>query len=72
MRSNGTARVVGVASFPNAPLVTVPAAIYIIFQHLLASIVKSRLAARFGDIDNLQAAATGSGGPAASHGYSAR
>src|SRR5262245_13686689 len=55
MRSNGTALVVGLASFPNAPLVTVPAAIYIIFQHLLASIVKSRLAARFGDIDSLQA-----------------
>jgi predicted Na+-dependent transporter len=49
MRSNGTALVVGLASFPHAPLVTVPAAIYIIFQHLLASIVKSRLAARFGD-----------------------
>ena len=32
-------------------LVTVPAAIYIIFQHLLASIVKSRLVARFGDGD---------------------
>jgi bile acid:Na+ symporter, BASS family len=62
MRSNGTALVVGLASFPNAPLVTVPAAIYIIFQHLLASIVKSRLAARFGDIDGLQTAATGSSG----------
>ncbi len=49
MRSNGTALVVGLASFPNAPLVTVPAAIYIIFQHLLASVVKSRLVARFGD-----------------------
>jgi BASS family bile acid:Na+ symporter len=49
MRSNGTALVVGLASFPNTPLVTVPAAIYIIFQHLLASIVKSRLVARFGD-----------------------
>jgi bile acid:Na+ symporter, BASS family len=49
MRSNGTALVVGLASFPSAPLVTVPAAIYIIFQHLLASIVKSRLTARFGD-----------------------
>jgi BASS family bile acid:Na+ symporter len=49
MRSNGTALVVGLASFPNSPLVTVPAAIYIIFQHLLASIVKSRLSARFGD-----------------------
>jgi hypothetical protein len=69
MRSNGTARVVGVASFPNAPLVTVPAAIYIIFQHLLASIMKSRLAARFGDIDSLQAAATGSSGSAASRGH---
>ena len=54
MRSNGTALVVGLASFPNAPLVTVPAAIYIIFQHLLASIVKSRLTRRFGDIDSLQ------------------
>src|SRR5262249_6741780 len=66
MRSNGTALVVGLASFPHAPLVTVPAAIYIIFQHLLASIVKSRLVARFGDIDRLQAAAAGSGGPPAS------
>jgi predicted Na+-dependent transporter len=65
MRSNGTALVVGLASFPNAPLVTVPAAIYIIFQHLLASIVKSRLAARHGDIESLQAAATGSSAPAA-------
>src|SRR5262249_24105975 len=63
MRSNGTALVVGLASFPNAPLGTVPAAIYIIFQHLLASIVKSRLAARFGDIDSLQP--IGSSGPAA-------
>jgi BASS family bile acid:Na+ symporter len=60
MRSNGTALVVGLASFPNTPLVTVPAAIYIILQHLLASIVKSRLAARFGDIDSLQAAAAAS------------
>jgi predicted Na+-dependent transporter len=42
MRSNGTALVVGLASFPSTPLVTVPAAIYIIFQHLLASVVKSR------------------------------
>jgi predicted Na+-dependent transporter len=42
MRSNGTALVVGLASFPTAPLVTVPAAIYIIFQHLVASVVKSR------------------------------
>jgi BASS family bile acid:Na+ symporter len=49
MRSNGTALVVGLASFPHSPLVTVPAAIYIIFQHLIAGIVKSRLAARFGD-----------------------
>jgi len=65
MRSNGTALVVGLASFPNTPLVTVPAAIYIIFQHLLASIVKSRLAARFGDIDRSQAA-TASSGPTAS------
>jgi BASS family bile acid:Na+ symporter len=63
MRSNGTALVVGLASFPHTLLVTVPAAIYIIFQHLLASIVKSRLAARFGDIGSLQAA-TGSSGPA--------
>jgi len=46
MRSNGTALVVGLASFPAAPLVTVPAAIYIIFQHLLASIVKARFSAR--------------------------
>jgi len=66
MRSNGTALVVGLASFPHSPLVTVPAAIYIIFQHLLASIVKSRLTARFGDTDSLRAAATGSSGPAAS------
>jgi predicted Na+-dependent transporter len=49
MRSNGTALVVGLASFPSTPLVTVPAAIYIIFQHLLASVVKSRLIARFGE-----------------------
>ncbi len=49
MRSNGTALVVGLASFPSSPLVTVPAAIYIIFQHLLASVVKTRLFARFGD-----------------------
>jgi bile acid:Na+ symporter, BASS family len=49
MRSNGTALVVGLASFPGSPLVTVPAAIYIIFQHLLASIVKSRLLHRYGD-----------------------
>lgn len=47
MRSNGTALVVGLASFPSAPLVTVPAAIYIIFQHLVAGVVKSRLVARF-------------------------
>src|SRR5262249_10991398 len=45
MRSNGTALVVGLASFPSEPLVTVPAAIYIIFQHLLASVVRSRLLA---------------------------
>ena len=56
MRSNGTALVVGLASFPHAPLVTVPAAIYIIFQHLLASVVKSRLSARFGDGDAAPAA----------------
>jgi BASS family bile acid:Na+ symporter len=43
MRSNGTALVIGLASFPNSPLVTVPAAIYIIFQHLVASVVRSRL-----------------------------
>jgi predicted Na+-dependent transporter len=49
MRSNGTALVVGLASFPNLPLVTVPPAIYIILQHLLAGMVKSRLLARFGD-----------------------
>jgi BASS family bile acid:Na+ symporter len=49
MRSNGTALVVGLASFPHAPLVTVPAAIYIIFQHLVASVVKSRLVQRYGD-----------------------
>ncbi len=49
MRSNGTALVVGLASFPASPLVTVPAAIYIICQHLLAGVVKSRLLARFGD-----------------------
>ena len=55
MRSNGTALVVGLASFPHTPLVTVPAAIYIIFQHLLAGIVKSRLVARFGDGDEASA-----------------
>jgi predicted Na+-dependent transporter len=49
MRSNGTALVVGLASFPHAPLVTVPAAIYIIVQHLIAGVVKSRLVARFGE-----------------------
>ncbi len=49
MRSNGTALVVGLASFPSSPLVVVPAAIYIIFQHLIASVVKSRLVARFGE-----------------------
>jgi BASS family bile acid:Na+ symporter len=46
MRSNGSALVVGLASFPTAPLVTVPAAIYIIFQHLIASVVQARLLAR--------------------------
>jgi predicted Na+-dependent transporter len=51
MRSNGTALVVGLASFPGEPLVTVPAAIYIIFQHLIAGIVRSRLTARFGEAD---------------------
>lgn len=51
MRSNGTALVVGLASFPNTPLVTVPAAIYIIFQHLVASVVKKRLTARLGSGD---------------------
>ena len=56
MRSNGTALVVGLASFPTTPLVTVPAAIYIIFQHLLAGIVKSRLCARFGDGEDATAA----------------
>jgi predicted Na+-dependent transporter len=69
MRSNGTALVVGLASFPNTPLVTVPAAIYIIFQHLLASIVKSRLTARFGDIDCLQPVVNGSGRPTVSSGH---
>jgi BASS family bile acid:Na+ symporter len=49
MRSNGTALVVGLASFPSTPLVTVPAAIYIIFQHLIAGLVKARLFDRFGD-----------------------
>ena len=49
MRSNGTALVVGMASFPKLPLVTVPAAIYIIFQHLLAGLVKARLATRLGN-----------------------
>jgi BASS family bile acid:Na+ symporter len=49
MRSNGTALVVGLASFPASPLVTVPAAIYIIFQHLVAGVVKSRLSVRFGE-----------------------
>lgn len=57
MRSNGTALVVGLASFPTAPLVTVPAAIYIIFQHLLAGVVKARLTARFGDGETTAAAA---------------
>jgi BASS family bile acid:Na+ symporter len=36
MRSNGTALVVGLTSFPMAPFVTVPAAINIIVQHLVA------------------------------------
>src|SRR5262249_17873484 len=36
MRSNGTALVVGLKSFPMYPCVTVPAAIYIIVQHLVA------------------------------------
>jgi predicted Na+-dependent transporter len=49
MRSNGTALVVGLASFPHAPLVTVPAAIYIIFQHLVAGVVKARQQARYGE-----------------------
>ena len=57
MRSNGTALVVGLASFPNTPLVTVPAAIYIIFQHLLAGIVRSRLYARLGDGESAATAA---------------
>lgn len=56
MRSNGTALVVGLASFPTAPLVTVPAAIYIIFQHLLAGIFKARLIKRFGEGDEAPAA----------------
>lgn len=65
MRSNGTALVVGLASFPHAPLVTVPAAIYIIFQHLLASVVKSRLVARFGEGDVAHAGATAADAAAA-------
>ena len=56
MRSNGTALVVGLASFPSTPLVTVPAAIYIIFQHLLAGIVRARLCARLGDGETATAA----------------
>jgi predicted Na+-dependent transporter len=65
MRSNGTALVVGLASFPNAPLVVVPAAIYIIFQHLVAGLVKSRLDARFGDGENrVPATATPAAPPA--------
>jgi predicted Na+-dependent transporter len=63
MRSNGTALVVGLASFPNSPLVTVPAAIYIIFQHLLASIVKSRLYARFGDGESARVEASAPAAP---------
>lgn len=65
MRSNGTALVVGLASFPHAPLVTVPAAIYIIFQHLLASIVKKRLCARFGDGEETTALGTAAATPPA-------
>ncbi len=65
MRSNGTALVVGLASFPHAPLVTVPAAIYIIFQHLLASVVKSRLCARFGEGDETTAVGAAAATPAA-------
>jgi BASS family bile acid:Na+ symporter len=61
MRSNGTALVVGLASFPHSPLVTVPAAIYIIFQHLLAGVVRSRLLARFGEGDPARAPAEGEG-----------
>ena len=57
MRSNGTALVVGLASFPNTPLVTVPAAIYIIFQHLLAGIVRARLTRRLGDGETTATAA---------------
>ena len=56
MRSNGTALVVGLASFPSTPLVTVPAAIYIIFQHLVAGVVKARLIARLGDQESAPAA----------------
>ncbi len=66
MRSNGTALVVGLASFPGQPLVTVPAAIYIIFQHLVASIVRKRLAARYAEIDGVTTPAQASPtGPAA-------
>jgi hypothetical protein len=36
MRSNGTAMVVGLKTFPAYPLVTLPAAIYIVSQHLVA------------------------------------
>ena len=50
MRSNGTALVVGLASFPTMPMVTVPAAIYIIFQHLVAGVVKARQMARYRDM----------------------
>jgi BASS family bile acid:Na+ symporter len=57
MRSNGTALVVGLASFPHAPLVTVPAAIYIIFQHLVAGLVKARQSARYGEADVITATA---------------
>ena len=65
MRSNGTALVVGLASFPSTPLVTVPAAIYIIFHHLLASVVKSRLIARFGEGPEATATAAPAAQPAA-------
>jgi predicted Na+-dependent transporter len=61
MRSNGTALVVGLASFPSTPLVTVPAAIYIIFQHLLAGIVKARLVKRLGDGESVAAATAAAG-----------
>jgi predicted Na+-dependent transporter len=67
MRSNGTALVVGLASFPTTPLVTVPAAIYIIFQHLVASVVRKRLVARYAEIEGATPAQTmpAGAGPAA-------